>query len=104
MSQNATLNHDDHSNIRWAPSARRTVTGLSCVVETTNVDSSPFDLYSFPDFGFQADTGSTLFFSSRGPTSERVVYTDGIYYAIFREAVLAPFDEELPAHLRDKAP
>jgi hypothetical protein len=91
---------DDRYDIRLEPSVRRTVTGLSCVVKAPNVDN-PFFYYAFPDFGFRlsVDTEPSLFFSTRGPAVERVVYSDSLQYATFREAVLTPFDGELPANL-----
>ena len=92
-----TRRNDDSYDIRLEPSARRTVTGLSCVVEAPNVDN-PFFYYAFPGSGFSpsAETEPSVFFSNRGPAVERVVYSDSLQYATFREAVLTPFDGELP--------
>jgi hypothetical protein len=45
------------------------------------------------------ETEPSVFFTSRGPAVERVVYSDSLQYATFREAVLMPFDGELPANL-----
>lgn len=83
--------------IRWHPSARRAVTGLSC--EATARD---FELtfYDFP----KGTPRPMLFFSDAGPAVERIVYSDAVQYADFREATLAPFDGLLPPHLRNPAP
>ncbi len=103
LGPNATIKYtrqeDDRYDVRWEPKTRRTVTGLSCVVTATKVNSVPFRFYEFPDFGFQisVDIEPSLFFSNRGPTVERVVYSDYLQYATFREAVLTPFNAEPPA-------
>ena len=95
-----TRRNDDSYDIRLEPSARRTVTGLSCVFKAPE-ENNPFVYYAFPGPGFcpSVDTEPSLFFSNRGPAVERLVYSDSLQYATFREAVLMPFDGELPANL-----
>jgi hypothetical protein len=85
---------DEGYVISWRPSARRPVTGLSCVVSAPQGDPDAFDYYDFTDDSAK----STLFFADR-PAVERLVHSSGLHYVGFREAVLKPFDGSLPPYL-----
>ncbi len=91
---------DDGWEVRWKPSARRPIAGLSCEVTAPKGDPNGFAFYDFPD-----DTAKPmLFFSDRGPAVERLVRSGGLQYAGFREAVPTPLEAELPAYLLEPEP
>ncbi len=78
--------------IRWQPGTRRAVAGLACEVKA----GVELPFYDFPD----SSAGPMLFFGEKKQPVERLIHSDAVQYAGFREAVLSPFDGSVPPHLR----
>lgn len=80
--------------IRWKPNAARSVSGTGC---TASADALAESFY-LPSF--ELEQPMVFFATDAKLPVERLVHSDAVQYAGFRESTLTPFDGSLPEYLR----